>query len=1126
MSSLPEISIRRPVFAWMLMAAIVLFGLISFHRLGISQLPDVDFPVVSVSMSLPGAAPGVMESQVLDTVEDAIMEIDGIRSVTSSASQGSGSIAVEFELNRDIDESMQEIQNKINQVKNVLPNNLNPPTLRKSNPEDQPILWLALTSDNPDERPIDLMMYARNTLYDQFTVLDGVGNVALAGYVDPALRLWVDLDKMDQRQLTSDDLLNSISTGHQELPSGRLENSTTEYNVRVMGEATTPEEFGNITVNSRTKLGPNFKRSYLHDVATVEEGVMDVRRIARFNSHRTVALGILKQHGSNAVEVAKLVRAKLKLIEPTIKKGYHLDVRSDNTRFIQQSVDQLLFTLVLSAILTSLVCYLFLGSWTSTLNVLMSIPTSIIGTFTVFYFFKFTLNTFTLLGLSLAIGIVVDDAIMMLENIVRHREMGQGKREAAINGSNEITFAALAATIAVVAIFLPVVFMSGVIGKYFLQYGITVTAAVLLSLLEALTLTPMRCSRYLTVNPHPTGLAGFVERFFVQLAHRYQSVLKVLLDHRLKTCAVTLLIFAASMITAKFLPGEMMPPQDQSMFMMRFKLPVGTALGVTNDKIHQVEDYLSKQPEVIGVFSAVGGFGGDAVNQGQAFVSLVDRNKRKLSQTEIINKFREELKELTKGPTKGLEPGAQESVGATHRDKVGTATPMDKKSWKETAAATPPGADTATAETVKTFRGVIAESKDGKVPDNPTEGGGHGKWGGRGGKQGMQITIQDMSLRGFAAGRGFPVEFIIQGPNWEKLNEVAGSVMGKMRESGLVTDTNTDIQPGMPEVQLTPNRDKLAAAGVPLDTLTAVINSLVGGSILNHENEYSKDHHRYQIELRLMADQRKQIPDLERIKIRNNRGEMVALSNLVDLQIRPSLMVISRLNRARAITVYANPAPGVSQNQAMIGVEKLARESLPSGYTLKMTGSSQSFRETFQSLLWAMFLGLVVSYMVLASQFNSFIHPVTVLMALPFSFSGAFLGLLIFHQSINIFSMIGFILLMGIVKKNSILLVDFTNQVRAEGLDVREALLKACPVRLRPILMTSVATVAGALPEALSIGPGAETTIPMAIAIIGGVIASTFLTLFVVPVVYSLLTRFERPDTLETKNLQPALAVQ
>jgi HAE1 family hydrophobic/amphiphilic exporter-1 len=1018
----------------MLMAALILFGCISFTRLGISQLPDVDFPVVGVSLSLPGAAPEVVESQVIDPLEDSIMEIDGIRSVTSSAQQASGSISVEFELNRDIDESMQEIQNKINQVSNLLPVSLFPPTLRKSNPEDQPILWLAVTTDDPNTKPIDLMIYTRNVLFDQFATLPGVGNIALGGYVDPALRVWADVNKMDKFEMTSSDVIQSIYDGHLETPSGIVGNDKKEYNVRLMGEADSAEEFGKISINSRAVLGPNFKKVQLKDIAEVEEGVSDVRKIARFNRHRTAALGILKQHGSNAVEVANTVKKKLEEIRPLIPKGWHVDVRSDNTRFIKQSVDELLFTLTLSALLTSIVCYLFLGSITSTLNVLMAIPTSVIGTFTAFLFFHFTLNTFTLLGLSLAIGIVVDDAIMMLENIVRHMEMGQPRKLASLNGANEITFAAMAATIAVVAIFMPVVFMQGPIGRYFLQYGITVTVAVLLSLLEALTLTPMRCSRYLTIEHNPKGMTKWVNQFFAWLSSRYEATLRVLLNHRWRTVGVAAILFVASFFLLKFVPAEMMPPQDQSMFLMRFKLPVGTALPVTDEKIGQVEEFMLKQPEVAGIFSAVGGFGGDAVNQGMAFVTLVDPDKRKMTQDELIKKFRVEVKKMMKG---------------------------------------------------------------------------------------MEVVVQDMSLRGFAATRGFPVEFIIQGPDWDKLNLVTNQIMDKMKESKQVVDVNTDIQPNMPEVQITPNRNELAKRGVTLTTVTQVINALVGGDIMNGKTMYPKGGHRYEIELRLVAGQRDKIQDLNRIKFRNNRGEVNVLPEMASLQTKPSLMLISRLNRQRAITVYANPGNGVSQQNAMNYTEKLARSMLPPGYTIKMIGSSQSFKESFQGLIFAMLLGILVSYMVLASQFNSFIHPVTVLMALPFSFSGAFIGLLVTHQSINIYSLIGFILLMGIVKKNSILLVDFTNQMRAEGLDVREALLKACPVRLRPILMTSIAVVAGALPEALSIGPGAETTIPMATAIIGGVIASTFLTLFIVPCVYSLLTRLEQPDSLDVKAKTP-----
>ncbi len=1028
MKSLSELSIRRPVFAWMLMAALIIFGLISFHRMGVSQLPDVDFPVVSVNLSLQGAAPEVMESQVLDPVEDAIMAIDGIRSISSKATQSSGSISVEFELNRNIDEAVQEVENRIQQVQNLLPTGLLAPTVRKTNPEDQPILWLAITTDDPKVRPIDMMIYARNTLYNQFATIEGVGDIAMGGYVDPALRVWVDLDKLKKYDLSISNVLTAIQNEQVELPAGRIENSEKEYNVRIRGETSTPEDFGKIRIQSRPS-GINFKPTMINQVATVEEGTADIRKMSRFNGKRAIALGILKQHGSNAVDVAQAIRARLEEIRPGIPKQYVVEVRSDQTRFIKKSVDQLNFTLVLSAILTSLICFFFLGSWTSTLNVLMAIPTSIVGAFTVLYFFGFTLNTFTLLGLALAIGIVVDDAIMMLENIVRHLELGMKRKQAALVGAEEIKFAAIAATVAVCAIFLPVVFMQGVIGRYFYQFGITVTAAVLLSLLEALTLTPMRCSQYLTIHGG-NSFAAFLDRFFHRLSTAYQRVLKVFIRHPWKVLIGTVGLFIASIWVGKLLPSEMMPAQDQSLFVLRLKGPVGSSIEFTNERMKKVEDFLSKQPEVDGTFAAVGGFGGDAVNQGQITVQLVDVDQRKESQKEIMQRFRKSLQGMVKP---------------------------------------------------------------------------------------MKIVGQDLSMRGFSSSRGFPVEFTIQGPDWNKLVDYTNQIMDAANDSGFVVDSNTDVQDGMPEYQITPNRDKLAAHGVTLTTVTQAMNSLVGGAILNGQVEYPKAGHRYEIEVRLIGSQRNRYEQLRNIQVQNYKGQLTPLSDLVDITLKPSLMLISRLNRSRAITVYANVAPGHSQQEALKVVESLQQKILPPGYYVRFTGSAQSFKESMDSLKYALLLGILVSYMVLATQFNSFIHPVAVLMALPFSFSGALIALLIAHQSINIYSMIGFILLMGIVKKNSILLVDFTNQARARGEDIREAIVTACPVRLRPILMTSVATIAGALPEALSLGPGSETTIPMAVALIGGVIASTILTLFVVPCAYLLLSHLENRSAVEAE---------
>ncbi|MGZ3772238.1 MAG: efflux RND transporter permease subunit [Pseudobdellovibrionaceae bacterium] len=1020
--SLSDISIKKPVFAWMIMASILIFGGISFMRLGVSQLPDVDFPVVSISLSLSGAAPEVIESQVIDVIEDAVMGIEGIKNITSKSQQSSGNISIEFDVDKDINIAVQEVQTRISQVQNLLPVNLDPPTIRKTNPEDQPIMWIVLTSDGKMTLA-EQMSYIRNTLFDQFSTVDGVGDVSLGGYVDPNLRVWVSAPKLLKNELTVTDVINSIKSNHQEVPAGRIENNNKEYNVRLMGEANDPIQFGKIPI---TYLGGkvNYKSPPLTTVVQVEEGLNEIRRISRFGNMRAIGLGIMKQHGSNALDVVNSVRKKVATIEKNLPAGLHISIPVDQTKFIKDSIDELNFTLILSALLTSLVCYLFLGSWSSTFNVLLAIPTSIVGAFMVIHFFNFTLNTFTLLGLSLAIGIVVDDAIMMLENIMRHMDKGQGRVEASVKGANEITFAALAATVAVVAIFMPVVFMKGIIGRYFYQFGITVTAAVLLSLLEALTLTPMRCSRFLSESEKKSRVAELMDPLLDKISNIYHRILVWSLDHRVTVLVSAVGIFIASIFIIKQVPGELLPPQDQSKFLLRIKAPVGSSIDFTNEKSKEVENILSTRKEVSSFYATVGGFGGDDVNQSMMIVLLVPPEDRKQSQTEVMNSLREEIKQKVKK---------------------------------------------------------------------------------------VQVIAQDLSLRGFSASRGFPVEFTVQGPDWSTLGEVTTKMMEAVKETGLVTDVNTDYQINMPEVQLVPDRDKAAAHGVSINDISNTVNSLVGGVTMGSQTRYLKDGHRYDIRLRLLPDERNEAQDISKIMVRNNRKELVSLSQLTSLKELPALQVISRQNRERSITVFGNVAPGHSQQEAITSVQKLGAKILPSGYHAEISGSSQSYKESMRSLLFAFILGIIVSYMVLSSQFNSFLDPVTVLMALPFSISGAFIGLYLTHQSINMFSMIGLILLMGIVKKNSILLVEFTNHLRSEGLSVQDAILQACPIRLRPILMTSVATVVGAIPAAMKIGPGAETRVPMAVAIIGGVIVSTILTLIVVPCFYSLTTKNKKP---------------
>jgi len=1030
--TLPEIAIRRPVFAWMLMAFLIVFGLISMSRMGISQLPDVDFPVVSVSVNYTGAAPEVVETNVVDLIEDAAMTVEGVRSVSSTSRYGAASITIEFDLNRNISDALQEVQTKVAAAQRYLPADIEPPVIRKTNPEDQPIMWLSLTSDKHSRR--DLMRYVKDSLKDKFSSVPGVGELAMGGYIDPNLRVWISGDSLSRYELAVTDVLNAIETEHAELPAGQITSGRREYDVRTMGEAATPEEFENIVIPARGGQ-PVYSRILLKQVATIEDGLDDIRRISRANGQSAVGLGIRKQRGSNAVSVAKGVKARMAEVRKQLPDGMDIDVNFDSTQFIEDSVNEFKFALVLSAIVTALVCWLFLGSWTATLNVILAIPTSIIGTFIILYFFGFTLNTFTLLGLSLAVGIVVDDAIMVLENIVRHREMGEDRVTAALNGTRQVTFAALAATLAVVAIFLPVAFMTGVIGKFFFQFGITMTAAVLLSLLEALTLTSMRSAEFVEVGERNTRFGRGVDRLFARMAKFYRKALELSLRHPLLVVTASLGFFVVSLTGFYFVKKEFMPVQDQGSFVVRAQTEIDSSIEHTDSVSRKAEEYLLKRQDVRRHLVAIGGFGtGGQANVVNMFVSMKPKGERgidakaghELSQQELMAEARKGLKQA------GFK----------------------------------------------------------------------------------KVSIQDLSTRGFTASRGFPVELTVQGRDWDKLAEYSETIIDKLDETGLVTDTDSDYLLGKPEVRIIPDRAKAAQRGVSIQSIARTVNAMVGGVVVG---QYSSGGHRYDVRVRVQEQERNRVDQIKKLFVRNNRGELIRLSDVVTIKEGKTLAQINRNDRERAIKIFANVAAGKSQQEALSRAQQIAAEVLPSDYHVRFVGGSQSFKESFTSLWFVLGLGIVVAYMVLASQFNSFIHPVTVLMALPFSATGAILTLLLFGHSINIFSFIGLILLMGIVKKNSILLVDFTNQVRARGeTSIDKALLEACPIRLRPILMTSMATIAAALPLALALGPGAELRAPMAMAVIGGVIVSTLLTLVVVPSVYLLLSRFERRPAEQT----------
>ncbi len=1007
----------------MLMTGLIVFGAISFSRMGVSQLPDIDYPVISIRVTWEGASPEVIETEVTDVIEDSVMSVEGVKEVSSSSRQGQSSINIEFHLDRDIDVALQEVQTKLAQAQRNLPPEIDPPVISKSNPEDQPIMWVALTAT---DRPLkDMMEYTRDNLKDAFATVPGVGEVFLGGFVEPNLRVWLDKEKMKANEITVDDVINTVRTQHAELPAGRIETAKEDLSIRVMGEAATVDEFEKIIIPSR-QGSPLWRTLRIGSIGTIEDGLDDIRRISRSNGELAVGMGIRKQRGSNAVSVAKGVRAKVELLKGSLPQGMQLNIVFDSTRFIEESTNELNHHLILAALLTGVVCWFFLGSISSTINVLLAIPVSIVGTFIVLYFMNFTLNTFTLLGLTLAIGIVVDDAIMVLENIVRYREQGLSRVKAALVGAREITSAAVAATIAVLAIFIPVVFMPGIIGKFLFQFGVTMSVAVALSLLEALTITPMRCSQFLAVG-HNSWMGKKMDRAMERLSRGYAKSLSWVLAHRGLTLVIALLVFALVIPLGKAVKKEFVPSQDQSRFLVRIQTPTGSSLEFTSQVMNEVEKKVLENPAVERYFAAIGGFGGGEPDTANMFITLKNPKDRPVDPA------------LKRRPI-------QADLMAWCRTELGK------------------------------IKGV------------------------------RRAVIQDLSQQGFSSSRGFPVEVSLLGRDWDQLASISDQLQERMKASGLMADVDTDYRLGQPEVRVVPDRKKAAERGVSIQAIGNAINAMIGGVRIG---KYTRGGRRYDIRVRLVDNDRKRPTDINEIWVRNNRGEVISLGDVVELKEQPSLVSISRKDRQRAIRVYANVAPGKSQGEALAEMNKIAKDILPEGYRMVFSGSAATYGESNQGLVFVFILGLFTAYMVLASQYNSFIHPFTVLLALPFSLTGAFIALWISGATLNLYSAIGLILLMGIVKKNSILLVDFTNERRRAGKNVHDALMEACPIRLRPIIMTSISTTAAVVPTAFALGAGAETRAPMAQVVIGGVILSTVLTLFVVPAVYSLLSRFE-----------------
>lgn len=1003
--NITDVSIKNPVFAWMLMAFTILFGLVAASRIGISQYPDVDYPNVSVSVSWPGASPPAVERELLEPLEQAVAQVEGVKQIASQARQGSARLTVTFDLSRNVDLALQDVQAKVAQAQRSLPRDVPAATVSKSNPDDTPILTIAV--HGPFSRQL-LSDVAKYQVQEKLQTVAGVGQIQTNGQLARNVRVWLDESRMVEKGVVASDITQAINREHVEAPGGQLVTGDRNIDVRLLGEALDLETLRRLVVR-RVKQSP----VYLEDVALVEDGFEDATSVARLDGEPLQTLGVLKQRGTNAVSVASAVRAKVDEISATLPEGMKVEIISDSTVFIEESVHEIEVELVLALVLTALVCWLFLGSLSSTMNVVLAIPMSLLGTVAVIYFVGFTLNTFTLLGLSLSVGLVVDDAVMVMENIYRHAEMGKDKVRASSEGTKEITFAALAATLAVVAIFLPVVFMDGVIGKFFFQFGVTLSIAVMLSYFEAITLAPARCAQILVTSHESRGRIGkAVDRAFSRLERAYARTLDRALAHPIKVLLAALVVLGVSISVVPRIPTEFVPSQDQSRLTVRITTEAGTSVTAAAPLLEKAEKRIAAHPEVSRLLVTLQG------SSGNMQLTLVPPKERKLSAQELTAVLRKELQGIA----------------------------------------------------------------------------------------GIRASVQDPSQQGFGVSKGYPVDFTVRGADWDTLVKESTKLKNELEASGMVTDLTTDYQVGSPEVQVVPDRRRATDLGVSVSELATTVSALVGGNVIG---KYSTGGRRIDIRMRLLASQRARPEDIGQIRVRTQTGETVPMALVVTTVEKPVLQSISRLDRERAISITGNVAPGHSQTEAMAKVAELGR-AMPLGYRTVASGQASQLEETTGGLAFALLVGILVAYMVLASQFNSFLDPVTVLTILPLAVCGAALGLFAAGKSLNVFSMIGLLLLMGIVKKNSILLVEYANHVRdEEHLGPLEAMRKAGPLRLRPILMTTVATMMSAVPAVLGIGPGTETRSPMAAAVLGGLTLSTVLSLLVVPAFYVVTARLK-----------------
>ncbi|HNP16813.1 MAG TPA: efflux RND transporter permease subunit [Fulvivirga sp.] len=1014
MSSLSNISIDRPVLAVVMSISIIIFGIVGFNFLGVREYPSVDPPIITVSTSYAGANSDVIESQITEPLEESINGIAGIKTLSSTSNEGRSTIRVEFGLDTDLEAAANDVRDKVSRAQRNLPPDADPPIVSKADADNSPIIALRIYSEK--RNLLELSELAQNVFKENFQTIEGVSEVRIWGEKRYSMRLWMDPDRLAAYKLTPLDVYNAVNAQNLELPSGRIEGQNTELTVRTLGRLSTPEEFNDLIIQQNEQSITRFR-----DIGRAELFPENERTLLKNNGIPLVMTAITPQPGSNNLNIAAEFYKRLEGLKKNLPDDIEVNVRFDNTRYIDESIQEVEQTIYVAFGLVVLIIFAFLRDWRTTFIPVITVPISLIGSFFLMYAFGFSINVLTLLGLVLSIGLVVDDAIVVLENIYTKIEDGMTPAEAGKKGTQEIFFAVISTTIALTAVFFPIIFLQGITGRLFREFGLVVAGSVLISSFVALTLTPMMSSKMLKRRERHNWIYRKTEPFFIGLNNYYGKLLEGFMKHRWLAFVVILFSGLGIYMLGKQLPQEMAPLEDRGNFRIFATGPEGATFDYMDFYVDQmltiIDEEVPENESVISITSP--GFGASSsVNSAMLILNLTDPSERERSQAEIVN---------------ALKPKIAENTLA---------------------------------------RAFISQPQ----------------------------TIGDR--RG-----GLPVQYVVQAPDIERLKKVLPQFQAKAQASPVFDFVDLDLKFNKPELNITIDRDKARDLGVSVRNVAQTLQLSLSGQRFGY---FIKDGRQYYIIGQVERSNRNDPLDLKSIYVKNDVGELIQMDNLVTLREMSTPPQLYRYNRFASATFSASLAPGYSLGDGIEAMDAVAAEVLDGSYSTSLSGNSLEYNESANNLYFAFAFALVLIYLVLSAQFESFRDPLIIMFTVPLALAGSLLTLYLFGQSLNIFSQIGIIMLIGLVTKNGILIVEFANQRKAQDMTITEAIMGAAKARFRPILMTSLSTILGILPIALALGAGSESRVSMGIAVVGGMVFATILTLFVIPAIYSFITSKEK----------------